>query len=408
MRAPKHVLALLTLLSLGASAQTGGIPALPASDRPVSVPAGPAPLPESPPAEAPPLVLPFTGNLDFTPAPVPAVTLPCAGKAPGTLALPDAARPAGVTGRLGFYAAEYNPKTLRPLRAVALDPGGVYPLASAFKMTVLHSLLRGVDDGRFKLSDRLSTSGAARSLGGYSRGSNTLLTLARRMIQGSENTAADLLAQHVGLARIQADLERAGAAQTRIQFTTKAWWSVQAGLVPALFPTGRLLASAQRYSDLPAAERLNVVRQVLNTVKGVRADVLGRQLEEYFHGPEYDPDLELYVQNTSTPQEYACLNATLFRSGLTPASSRVFRSLMATGQDHPPLTGPPFRFWGGKPGSGGHLLTLTGYAETATGRVVAYAYFNDRSDTYDDALMERQIPAADAWIRAQVLAMLAR
>ena len=156
------------------------------------------------------------------------------------------------------------------------------------------------------------------------------------------------------------------------------------------------------------ADQPNVVRQVLSTVKGVRAEVLDRQLEEYFHGPEYDPDLELYLQNTSTPQEYACLNATLFRGGLSAASSRVFRTLMATGQDHPPLTGPQFRFWGGKPGSGGHLLTLTGYAETATGRVVAYAYFNDRSDTYDSVLMERQIPAADAWIKAQVLAMMGR
>lgn len=404
MRTAQHFLALLTLLSLDASARTGNIPALPASNQPVSVPAEPEPLP----AEAPTPVLPFTDELDFTPAPVPAVTMPCAGEAPGTLALPDAARPAGVTGRLGFYAAEYDPRTLRPLKAVALDPGRVYPLASAFKTTVLHSLLRGVDDGRFKLGNRLSTTGAARSLGGYSRGSNTLLTLAGRMIHDSENTAADLLAQHVGLARIQADLERAGAAQTRVQFTTKAWWSVQAGLVPALFPKGRLLASAQRFADLPAADRLNVVRQVLSTVKGVNAKTLDHDLEAYFHGPEYDPDLELYLQNTSTPQEYACLNATLFRGGLSAASSRVFRTLMATGQDHPPLTGPQFRFWGGKPGSGGHLLTLTGYAETATGRVVAYAYFNDRSDTYDSVLMERQIPAADAWIKAQVLAMMGR
>jgi len=39
---------------------------------------------------------------------------------------------------------------------------------------------------------------------------------------------------------------------------------------------------------------------------------------------------------------------------------------------------------------------------------VAYAYFNDRSDVTDAEAIERQIRGADAWIRAQVEAMLAR
>ena len=383
------------------------IPALPASMTPVSTEprAVAPPLPE---VSFEPPVAPFTDQLTFTPLPVPATTLPCAADAPGTLALPTTARPAGVTGRLGFYAAEYDPVTLAPLRAVSLDPGGVYPLASAFKTTVLHSLLRGVDDGRFRLSDLQTTTEAARSIESYSRGTNTLLTLAQRMIRRSENTAADLLALRVGLGRIQADLDALGAAQTRVQFTTKAWWSVQAGLVPAVFPKGNLFASAQRFSELPAADRLTVARQVLDTVKGVQAGILEKQLDVYFHGPEYDPDIELFVQNTSTPQEYACLNATLFRGGLSPASSKVFRTLMATGLDHSPFPAPQFRYWGGKPGSGWRLLTLTGYAETASGRVLAYAYFNDRSDVQDAGAIERQILTADAWIRAQVQAMLAR
>ncbi len=145
-----------------------------------------------------------------------------------------------------------------------------------------------------------------------------------------------------------------------------------------------------------------MVRQVLNTVKSVNADTLTARPQDCFHGPAYGPDLEL-LQNTSSPHEHecACLNVTLCRSGLSPASAKVFRRLMATGQDHPPLTAPEFRSWGGKPGSGGHLLTLT-----ATGRVVAYAYFNDRSDTYDDALIKRQIPATDAGIKGQIGAML--
>ncbi|WP_456829287.1 serine hydrolase [Deinococcus sp. UYEF24] len=390
--------------------QPSAIPSLPASNTPVPG------LPAEPRAVAPPLpevsfeppVVPFTGQLTFTPLPVPAATLPCATDAPGTLALPTTARPAGVTGRLGFYAAEYDPVTLTPLRAVALDPGSVYPLASAFKTTVLHSLLRGVDDGRFRLSDLQTTTEAARSIESYSRGTNTLLTLARRMIRRSENTAADLLALRVGIGRVQADLDALGVKTTRVQFTTKAWWSVQAGLVPAVFPKGSLFTSAQRFSELSAADRLKVTRQVLDTVKGVKAGVLEKQLDVYFHGPEYDPDLELFVQNTSTPQEYACLNATLFRGGLSPASSKVFRTLMATGLDHSPFPAPEFRYWGGKPGSGWRLLTLTGYAETATGRVVAYAYFNDRSDARDSEDIERQIIGADAWIRAQVQAMLAR
>lgn len=345
------------------------------------------------------------GPPEQTPIPT-APALPCAADAPGTLTLADAAHPAGVTGRIGFYAAEYDPRTLAPLRAVALDPGSVYPLASAFKTTVLHSLLRGVDDGRFSLSDKQTTSEAARSIESYSRGTNTLGTLAGRMIHNSENTAADLLALRVGLGRIQADLDVLGAAQTRIQFTTKAWWSIQAGLLPSLFPPGDLFGSTQRFASLPAQERLNVARQVLEGVKQVRAPVLYQKLDDYFHGPEYNPEIELFVQNTSTPQEYACLNATLFRTGLSPASSQIFRKLMATGQDHPTLPKPEFRYWGGKPGSGWRLLTLTGYAETPTGRVVAYAYMNDGSDTRDAEDMERQMPEVNAWIRDQVRALL--
>ena len=421
MRQLRASLSLAALLVLGTLAQARGtqpatlpnaIPALPASGKPV---------PTEPRAVAPPLpevgfeppVAPFTDQLTFTPSPMPAATLPCAADAPGTLALPTTfnlpttARPTGVTGRLGFYAAEYDPVTLTPLRAVSLDPSGVYPLASAFKTTILHSLLRGVDDGRFRLSDLQTTTEAARSIESYSRGTNTLLTLARRMIRNSENTAADLLALRVGIGRIQADLDALGVKATRVQFTTKAWWSIQAGLVPTLFPKGTLFASSQRFSELSAADRLTVARQVLDTVKGVKAGILEKQLDLYFHGPEYDPDLELFVQNTSTPQEYACLNATLFRGGLSLASAKVFRTLMATGLDHSPFPAPEFRYWGGKPGSGWRLLTLTGYAETASGRVVAYAYFNDRSDVQDAGAVERQILTAHAWIRAQVQAMLA-
>jgi beta-lactamase class A len=405
-------------ISQAQETQVRAIPPLPASNMPVAVP-DPPPTPQTPTGPttvSPPLpdvtfgppAPPFTDSLTFTPSPVPTATLPCAADTPNTFTLPDTARPAGVTGRLGFYAAEYDPLTLAPLRAVALDSGSVYPLASAFKTTVLHSLLRGVDDGRFRLSDLQTTTEATRSIEGYSRGTNTLLTLARRMIARSENTAADLLALRVGLPRIQADLDALGVKETRIQFTTKAWWSVQAGLVPALFPKGSLFASAQRFSELPAAARLAQARQVLQTVRGVNADALDRQLDAYFHGPEYDPDTELFVQNTSTPKEYACLNAELFRSGLSASSARVFRDLMATGLDHSPFPAPQFRYWGGKPGSGWRLLTLTGYTETTSGRVVAYAYFNDRSSVQDAGAIGRQILPADAWIRAQVQAMLAR
>jgi len=377
--------------------QPASVPALPASDQPTDVPVTPGPLPTlAPAAPAPQLDLP------------PVSALPCAADAPQTSPLPATARPAGVTGRLGFYAAEYDPRTLAPLRAVSLDPDSTYPLASAFKTTVLHSLLRGVDDGRFRLGDLQTTTEAARSIESYSRGTNTLLTLASRMIHRSENTAADLLTLRVGLARIQADLEALGAVQTRVQFTTKAWWSVQAGLVPALFPPGQIASSARRFSQLSETDRLNVARQVLSAVKDVNADTLERRLDLYFKGPEYDPDTELYVQNTSTPREYACLNATLFNRGLSAASGQVFRRLMATGLDHSPFPAPAFRYWGGKPGSGWRLLTLTGYAETASGRVVAYAYFNDRSDATDAEAVERQILGADAWIRTQVQAMLAR
>jgi beta-lactamase class A len=113
----------------------------------------------------------------------------------------------------------------------------------------------------------------------------------------------------------------------------------------------------------------------------------------------YTPELELWLQNTTTPKALTDLLVKIMPAqDLKPAMRSVFRKIMTTGcciSKNTPL-GSVYR--AAKAGSGWRMLMLSGYAELPEGVTVTYTYLNDQSDTLDAEDMEKQIRPVNAWI----------
>jgi beta-lactamase class A len=313
--------------------------------------------------------------------------------------------PASVTGRVRFYAALYDSQTHLPVRALALGPTNqLQPLASTFKPLVVQAALQDVDAGRFTLAARFLTTSANRSIESYPPGRNTLQTLARRAIYNSDNTASDILQLAHGPLRLAAEVHSLSPC-TSLLLTTKAWWTAQAGLARGVLGDD-LLAGARAYGRLPFEQRLDGAQQLIQAAGLVNAPVLEAALDTYFRGPTYTPDLELGLQNTSTVSAFADLTArTLTGDALKPGTRRLFRQLLSTGCCQPKKPLLRATYWAAKAGTGWRILNLTGSVETAGGQTLAYAYFNDQSDTEDSVDMERQIGAVVKWIEANLLTL---
>jgi beta-lactamase class A len=327
---------------------------------------------------------------------------------PTTLSIP---LPTVVTGKVSFYAAIYDPKTLTATRTYALGPvNTVMPLASTYKTAVLWATLREVDAGTLQLSMPITTTEANRSIEDYSPGTNSLLTLAQRSIEKSENTAADILHRLVGTERI-AKLVWSRSPCTNILLPTKTFWAAQAGLLPTLIPATNqsvLLNAALKYQKLLPSQRLAFASRLNTESLKINADVLLKQLDRYFLGPNYHPSLDTAFQNTSTAKGFTDLLASLYlRPELSTQSQQVMRNIMARGCCVPKKAPFRYTYWGAKAGSGWRLLTLTGYVELPDGRVMAYIYLNHESNTRSAERIEAQIRPVVNWIGI-VLAKLAK
>ncbi|AFZ66722.1 serine hydrolase [Deinococcus peraridilitoris] len=320
---------------------------------------------------------------------------------------PPIALPPVVTGQVSFYAAEYDRQGRPQERAYALSAHTLRPLASIYKPVLVWAALRDVDARRLQLRQRFTTTAANRSIEAFSPGTNTLRFLLDRTIRNSENTASDIVHLAVGPQRVAA-LTANSSNCTSVLLTTKAFWSAQAGMLPALvISTDRdaSLRSAERYFTLAPADRVAFAGQLVHASRQVNAGALLDRLDGYFKGPRYDARLDTYWQNTSTAKAYTDLMATMFvAGGLQPETRRVFRDVMAQGCCRPVRAPFTYSYWGAKAGSGWRLLTLTGYLERPDGRILAYTYLNHESDTLDAERMEQQIPAVMTWI-AKVLAL---
>lgn len=316
----------------------------------------------------------------------------CLQSPAGTEAPPP---PPRLSGRLGLYVAVVDPVTLEPLRAVSHDPGGVFPLASAYKQAVLWALLKQKDAGTLKLSETFDVNSATQSLGDYPYDHSDVSALAKRMIHNSDNTATDLLHRRVGLQAVQDVADELRLCHTRLILPTKDWWTAQAGLSPT-FP------GATAFADLRGRDRLQAAQALDTDARQNRPDLLQHRLDDYFDH-RYSAQTDLGTQNVSTPAEFAHLVAAEFlRSGLSQGSQSFQREIMATGFGRSRLKAPVTTF-GGKGGNGWRMLSFSGYLHTAAGEDVVYAFMQHGAD------QQYTMPntgAAFAWINSAMKTVL--
>lgn len=312
--------------------------------------------------------------------------------------------PGIVTGRVAFHAVMEGPgKGVQ--RSLSLgDVDAVFPLASSFKPLVVRGIFRDVDAGRLTLTTKLATTEANRSIERYPKGSNDVRELARRTIALSDNTASDILHLAYGPDRLAREV-RAKWPCTAVLNTTKAWWAAQAGLLgTALGPD--TLGALRAAAAAPFDERLSTAARLITASQRVPAPVLERTLDDYFHGPAYTSELELYVQPTSTAREFAQLSLQVYSgTGLKAGTRAVFRNMMQTGCCRPKNPRLTTTYWGAKAGSGWRILTLSGAVDLPDGRSLAYTYLNDQSTVTDAEDMELQIRPVVTWIETQLITL---
>lgn len=310
----------------------------------------------SPPAPVP-VSAPATSEAAAVPAPaVPGSVRPgCLGDAPTVAKAPPPPLP--LSGRLGLWVAEVDPRTLRPLRAVAENPNAVFPLASAYKQAVLWAVLRQFDAGALLPTERFDVTRENQSLGAYPYDGTNVKDLTVRMIRNSDNTATDILHRRAGLQAVQDVADDLGLCRTRLILPTKTWWAAQAGLSDTF-------NAARRWEVATGEERERLAAAIDADAQKFRSDNLQRRLDAYFEG-DPDPANDLRVHNISTPYEFATLLAHAYlRPGLSPRARKWQREVAAQGFGRSALRAEAAHnvtaFYG-KGGNGWRLLTYTGY-----------------------------------------------
>lgn len=313
--------------------------------------------------------------------------------------------PGIVSGRVAFYAGLYAPNAQTAKRKVALgNTNQIFPTASMFKTLTAYAAMQAVERGELKLEQSILTTSAKQSIEAYPPGANSLLRLTQRTIKNSDNTANDLLQLEVGPERLtQLTLELSPC--TTVLLTTKAWWAAQAGLLSDVLGTDTLKA-ARAYAALPLSERSQLALKLIESSMNVGAQTLLDELDAYFHGPRYTPELELLIQNTTTPHAFADLLAAIMPAKDLSKTRSTFRQIMTTGccQPKPSTLKPAYRAT--KAGSGWRVLTLSGYLELKNGDRIAYVYMNDQSDTWESEIIERQIKPVGLWIERALKPLL--
>ncbi|WP_349774800.1 serine hydrolase [Deinococcus taeanensis] len=289
--------------------------------------------------------------------------------------------------------------TLRPLRAVAADPDGVFPLASTYKQAVLWAVLRELDAGRLQAKERFSVTRQNQSLGSFPFDHSDVRTLSERMIRNSDNTATDILHRRAGLQTVQGLADHLGLCHTRLILPTKAWWAAQAGLSPAF-------NAASAWPEARGPEQARLAGQIDADAQQTRPDYLQRQLDTYFEQRHRLAE-DLRVYNLSTPYEFGTLVAQEFlRPDLSEGARRWQRDVMALGFGRSALTithQGRVRYVGAKGGNGWQLLTYSGYVETTDGRHLVYVFMQHGAEqTYTMPNTRR----AFLWINAALKVIL--
>ena len=320
-------------------------------------------------------------------APVITVTQPTCAAVPQPIKNIPAPKPAGViSGRVGLFVGRLTrgSRDFQFDRATWLLPGGQFPLASNFKISVLYELLRAVDSGQVKLSEKFKVTSGNQSYGRYPYDNSDVMTLAHAMIAWSDNTATDILYRRIGLAALHPLSSELQLCNTRLLLPTKAWWAAQAGYGGADFPKYALVGATRKFALAPFETQLEIAERLDAAAQKVSAERLRKALDfGYFAGRNGGVDtmsqIDRQIQNASTPSEWArVLHHTFVNPKLSPKTAAMFRTVMSHGKGKSYLR-VPFKYFGGKSGNTARVLTYSGYVETLSGDRVIYVYMNDSS-----------------------------
>lgn len=305
---------------------------------------------------------------------------------PQTTILKPPTVPKQITGRIGLYVARIpsGTKEFAPIKVIQINPQGQFPLASNFKQSVLHSLMKQIDQGYVKLSEKFIITNANRSYGEYPFDNSNVQALATRMIQSSDNTATDILFRRIGIGSVQPIMNNLHLCNTRVLLPTKSWWTAQAGLGGKDFPKYALVKATQKFATYPLEAQLKIAARLDAQAQATNPEIMRRYLDNgYFAGRNGGVDtmsqIDRNIQNASTPAEWArFIHHEFVNSGLSNSSRKIFRDIMFLGKGRH-LLRVPFTYFGGKSGNTARVLTYSGYLETKSGDRIIYVYFNDSS-----------------------------
>jgi beta-lactamase class A len=305
---------------------------------------------------------------------------------PQTTKLAPPTIPKQITGRLGLYVARVpsGTKEFTPIKVIEMNPQGQFPLASNFKQSVLLEVLRQVDQGNIKLSQKFKITKANQSYGRYPYDGTDVMGLALAMIGWSDNTATDILFRRVGIGSVQPIMNDLRLCNTRVLLPTKAWWTAQAGFGGKDFPKYALVKATQKFANYPLEAQLKIAARLDTNAQNTNPEILRRYLDNgYFAGRNGGvntmSEIDRNIQNASTPAEWArFIHHEFVNSGLSNQSRKLFRDTMSHGKGRAFLH-VPFKYFGGKSGNTARVLTYSGYLETKSGDRIIYVYFNDSS-----------------------------
>lgn len=323
----------------------------------------------------------------ISPAPVVTVTQPTCAALPQPVKRIAAPKPASaISGRIGLFVGRLTrgSKEFQFDRATWLLPDGQFPLASNFKTSVLYELMRAVDAGRVKLSEKFKVTSANQSYGRYPFDNSDVMTLAHAMIAWSDNTATDILYRRIGLSALHPLSLELSLCNTRLLLPTKAWWAAQAGYGGTDFPKYALVGATRKFALAPFETQLEIAKRLDAAAQNVSAERLRKSLDfGYFAGRnggvETMSQIDRQIQNVSTPHEWArVLNHAFVNPKLSPKTAAMFRQVMSHGKGRSYIR-VPFKYFGGKSGNTARVLTYSGFLETLSGDRVIYVYMNDSS-----------------------------
>ncbi len=379
MRRSSLILLLTTLIISSCDKQTNAKQVSTTTQVETTKPALPISIPTAPVLTSKTIVLEPDSSAHQTP------TTACA-LPPLAIQLSPPPVPKVITGRLGLYVARIPAgiKDFAPIKVIQINPQGQFPLASNFKQSVLFTLLKQVDAGEIKLSEKFKVTRANQSYGRYPYDNTDVMGLALAMIGWSDNTATDMLFRRIGIGSVQPIVNDLHLCNTRVLLPTKAWWTAQAGLGGKDFPKYNLLKATQKFANYPLEAQLKIAARLDANAQNTNPETMRRYLDNgYFAGRnggvQTMSEIDRNIQNASTPAEWArFIHHEFMDSGLSSVNLKRFKDTMYHGKGREFMR-VPFTYFGGKSGNTARVLTYSGYLETKSGDKIIYVYFNDSS-----------------------------